>query len=122
MTTAAVKSYPDFWTYFKGYWLKNEQAIRWGYYYPYLQTSLSSAEIEQVKAHDTNAFSEGRNSADRRMFNFEVRKTKNSSSAKLQLVEQVSFAHIITKRLLTHNKLYSSTVYNLVYKLFIKCL
>jgi len=90
-------TYPDFWRYFKTFWLEDEQSIRWGNYFPYINTKLSAAEIEEVKAHDTNAFSEGRNSADRKMFKFEVKKTKHNSGAKLELLEQVLILHIITK-------------------------
>lgn len=54
-------------------------------------SKLSHQDIDIIKAHDTNAFSEGRNNADRQAFNQKARETYRNAHAKLELIEQVTF-------------------------------
>ena len=50
--------------------------------------------MEIIKAHDTNAISEGRNSADRKLFEGPMHKLFRSKNGKLELVDQVINLHV----------------------------
>ena len=66
---------PEFYEYYEDTWIgnDNELAHRWGNAFlcsriTFHGSALSTECMEIIKAHDTNAISEGRNSADRKLF------------------------------------------------------
>lgn len=92
--SAVSAKVPDFYSpYFVDYWIGKDfvKAKNWGSWWAFQQNTLPDEWVEIIKAHDTNAFSEGRNSADRQLFASEVSRTYRSKNARLTLLEQVTY-------------------------------